>query len=218
LGEGVSAFQLQALVVGYDSPLLTASLSIESGIAAILGPSGSGKSTLLATVLGSQPAMSGSVVINGTDVTHLPIHQRSIGMVFQDPLLFPHLTVSENVMYGLRRKGLNKTDSLRRAHALLKWVGMQGFETRSPQELSGGQAQRVALARALAPDPEVLLLDEPYSALDAELRNRLATEVADLLKERDVLAIHVTHDESEACRITDAVYRVEGERLVSVAN
>jgi thiamine transport system ATP-binding protein len=214
----MSAFQLQALVVGYDSPLFTADLSIESGTAVILGPSGSGKSTLLATVLGSQPAMSGSIVINGIDVTQMPIHQRSIGMVFQDSLLFPHLTVVENVMYGLRRQRLNKTDSLMRALELLQWVGMQGFESRSPQELSGGQAQRVALARALAPDPEVLLLDEPYSSLDAELRNRLATEVADLLKEREVLAIHVTHDESEAYRITDAVYRVEGERLVSVAN
>ncbi|CAB4615242.1 unannotated protein [freshwater metagenome] len=214
----MSAFQLQALVVGYESPLLTANLSIESGTAAILGPSGTGKSTLLATVLGSHPAMSGSIVINGTDVTQMPIHQRSIGMVFQDPLLFPHLTVSQNVMYGLRRNGLNKTDSLKRALELLQWVGMQGFESRSPQELSGGQAQRVALARALAPNPAVLLLDEPYSSLDAELRNRLATEVADLLNERDVLAIHVTHDQSEACRITDAVYRVEHERLVAVAN
>ena len=214
----MSAFQLQALVVGYESPLLTANLSIESGTAAILGPSGTGKSTLLATVLGSQPAISGSIVINGTDVTQMPIHQRSIGMVFQDPLLFPHLTVSQNVMYGLRRNGLNKTDSLKRALELLQWVGMQGFESRSPQELSGGQAQRVALARALAPNPAVLLLDEPYSSLDAELRNRLATEVADLLNERDVLAIHVTHDQSEACRITDAVYRVEHERLVAVAN
>jgi thiamine transport system ATP-binding protein len=214
----MSAFQLQALVVGYDSPLFTADLSIESGTAVILGPSGSGKSTLLATVLGSQPAMSGSIVINGIDVTQMPIHQRSIGMVFQDSLLFPHLTVVENVMYGLRRQRLNKTDSLMRALELLQWVGMQGFESRSPQELSGGQAQRVALARALAPDPEVLLLDEPYSSLDAELRNRLATEVADLLKEREVLAIHVTHDESEACRITDAVYRVEDERLVAVTS
>lgn len=214
----MSAFQLQALVVGYESPLLTANLSIESGTAAILGPSGTGKSTLLATVLGSHPAMSGSIVINGTDVTQMPIHQRSIGMVFQDPLLFPHLTVSQNVMYGLRRNGLNKTDSLKRALELLQWVGMQGFESRSPQELSGGQAQRVALARALAPNPAVLLLDEPYSSLDAELRNRLATEVADLLNERDVLAIHVTHDQSEAFRITDAVYRVEHERLVAVAN
>ena len=214
----MSAFQLKALVVGYESPLLTANLSIESGTAAILGPSGTGKSTLLATVLGSQPAISGSIVINGTDVTQMPIHQRSIGMVFQDPLLFPHLTVSQNVMYGLRRNGLNKTDSLKRALELLQWVGMQGFESRSPQELSGGQAQRVALARALAPNPAVLLLDEPYSSLDAELRNRLATEVADLLNEREVLAIHVTHDQSEACRITDAVYRVEHERLVAVAN
>ena len=214
----MSAFQLQALVVGYESPLLTANLSIESGTAAILGPSGTGKSTLLATVLGSQPAISGSIVINGTDVTQMPIHQRSIGMVFQDPLLFPHLTVSQNVMYGLRRNGLNKTDSLKRALELLQWVGMQGFESRSPQELSGGQAQRVALARALAPNPAVLLLDEPYSSLDAELRNRLATEVADLLNEREVLAIHVTHDQSEACRITAAVYRVEHGRLVAVAN
>ncbi len=210
-------FQLQQLAVGYDATLLTADLTIETGIAAILGPSGSGKSTLLATILGSLPSRSGSILVQGRDVTGSQIHQRSIGMVFQDPLLFAHLTVIENIMYGLRRAGINKTDALEQGVELLQWVGLPGFESRSPQELSGGQAQRVALARALAPNPAVLLLDEPYSALDSELRTRLATEVADLLQERKVRAIHVTHDEQEARSITQQIYRVMDKRLIPVA-
>jgi thiamine transport system ATP-binding protein len=210
-------FQLQQLAVGYDTTLLTADLTIESGIAAILGPSGSGKSTLLATILGSVPSRSGSIFVRGRDVTGTQIHQRAIGMVFQDPLLFAHLTVIENIMYGLRRSGINKTDAFEQATGLLQWVGLPGYESRSPQELSGGQAQRVALARALAPNPAALLLDEPYSALDSDLRTRLAAEVADLLQERGVVAIHVTHDEQEARSITQQIYRVMDERLIPVA-
>lgn len=211
-------FQLQQLAVGYDTTLLTADLTIETGIAAILGPSGSGKSTLLATILGSLPSRSGSILVQGRDVQGSQIHQRSIGMVFQDPLLFAHLTVIENIMYGLRRAGINKTDALEQGVELLQWVGLPGFESRSPQELSGGQAQRVALARALAPNPAVLLLDEPYSALDSELRTRLASEVAELLQERKVCAIHVTHDEQEARSITQQIYRVMDKRLIPAVN
>lgn len=214
----MNTLQLQGLQVGYESTLLTADFTTNSGIVAILGPSGSGKSTLLSTILGSQPPLSGSLFINGSDLTHTPIHQRSVGMVFQDPLLFAHLNVEENIMYGLLRHQVAKSQARDEANELLEWVGMAGYGKASVQELSGGQAQRVSLARALAPNPAVLLLDEPYSALDSDLRTRLASEVALLLRERNVVAIHVTHDEAEAHSITESVYRVTNYQLEEVTS
>jgi len=201
--------ELRGVEIGYTSTLITANLHIRNGITVILGPSGCGKSTLLSTILGSVPALGGSLLLNDVEITRAPIHERQIGMVFQDPLLFSHLTVLENVMYGLRRLGIRKTLAAAKATELLEWVGLPGYEARSIQELSGGQAQRVALARALAPEPAALLLDEPYSALDSQLRTRLAAEVADLLRSRNVVAVHVTHDELEARSITSEIFRVE---------
>ena len=174
-------------------------------IVAILGPSGSGKSTLLATIAGVVPALSGRVLVNGTDVTDLPIHRRGVGLIFQEPLLFPHLSVRDNVAYGLRRHGVARSVARERATDLLDWVGLAGFEERPVDQLSGGQAQRVALARALAPEPSVLLLDEPFSALDQDLRQRLAAEVAVRLRERDIAAVHVTHDPNEGAAVADRV-------------
>ena len=214
----MNTLQLQDLHVGHDSTLLTANLTVSSGIVAILGPSGSGKSTLLSTILGSQPSKSGSIFIQGIDMTHAPIQHRSVGMVFQDPLLFAHLNVEDNIMYGLLRHQVDKSEARNQAHELLEWVGMAGFGKNSVQELSGGQAQRVALARALAPRPAVLLLDEPYSALDTELRTRLALEVAALLRERNVVAMHVTHDEAEARSITTSVFRIANKQLEEEPN
>lgn len=209
--------ELRACSVGYDVSLLQVDLVVPQGsIVAILGPSGCGKSTLLASILGSVPLLGGHIHVDGVDVTALPIHQRRVGMVFQDPLLFTHLTVARNVMYGLRRAGMPTDQARARSSELLAWVGLERYEERSPLELSGGQAQRVALARALAPKPALLLLDEPYSALDADLRTRLASEVAELLRQEGVTAIHVTHDESEARSITDTVYRIEDHRLSSL--
>lgn len=209
--------ELRELRVGYESTLLTVNMHLRDGITVILGPSGCGKSTLLSTILGSVPALGGSLVLNDVDITKAPIHERRIGMVFQDPLLFSHLTVIQNVMYGLRRAGVSKGLATQKAGELLEWVGLQGFQSRSVQELSGGQAQRVALARALAPEPAVLLLDEPYSALDSQLRTRLATEVAELLRSRNVVALHVTHDELEARSITSEIFRVDHASLSRVA-
>ncbi|MDP2287699.1 MAG: ATP-binding cassette domain-containing protein [Actinomycetota bacterium] len=201
--------------IGYQLPLIQADLQVPLGhTIAILGPSGCGKSTLLASILGTVPALAGKILVGELDVTHLPIHQRRVGMVFQDPLLFTHLSVVRNVMYGLRRAGMPKDLARPRALELLAWVGLEGYQDRSPLELSGGQAQRVALVRALAPKPRLLLLDEPYSALDADLRTRLASEVAGLLREEGVTAIHVTHDESEARSITETVYRISEHRLI----
>ncbi len=174
-------------------------------ITAILGPSGCGKSTLLATLAGIEPALSGQVMLHGIDLTDVPVHHRSIGMVFQEPLLFPHLNVGANVTYGLRRQGVNKSVAAQHAAELLDWVGLPGFADRATDSLSGGQAQRVALARAMAPSPRALLLDEPFSALDTDLRLRLAGEVAELLRSRSITAIHVTHDLAEAHAMADVV-------------
>ncbi|MDO8733136.1 MAG: ATP-binding cassette domain-containing protein [Actinomycetota bacterium] len=209
-----SGLELIECSIGYDSPLLQAELVVPQGdIVAILGPSGCGKSTLLASILGSVPLLSGQIHVAGVGVTSLPIHKRRVGMVFQDPLLFTHLTVGRNVIYGLRRAGMASNQARARASELLAWVGLEGYEDRSPLELSGGQAQRVALVRSLAPNPALLLLDEPYSALDTDLRARLAAEVAGLLREKGVTAIHVTHDESEARSITDTIYRIHDQTL-----
>jgi thiamine transport system ATP-binding protein len=174
-------------------------------IVAILGPSGSGKSTLLATIAGVVPTVAGRVLVDGHDVTDLPIHQRGIGMIFQEPLLFPHLSVADNVAYGLRRQGRPRQLARARADELLDWLGLSGYGPRSVDELSGGQAQRVALARALAPQPAVLLLDEPFSALDLDLRQRLAVDVAAMLRHEGVAALHVTHDPGEAETVSDRV-------------
>lgn len=201
----------EGLLVGYaGEPMLPAlDLAVQPReIVAVLGASGVGKSTLLATLAGILPPLGGRVLVDGTDITNAPVHGRGIGLVFQEPLLFPHLDVRDNVAYGIRRGGAARTEARERAEELLAWVGLTDHSRRSVQTLSGGQAQRVALARALAPEPAVLLLDEPFSALDAELRQRLAEEVADLLRRRGTAAIHVTHDEREAAVVADRILRI----------
>jgi thiamine transport system ATP-binding protein len=200
------------LALGYEGEVFARGINLcvaPAEIVAILGPSGSGKSTLLGTVAGVVPSMGGTVLVDGRDVTHLPIHRRGVGLIFQQPLLFPHLSVRDNVAYGLRRQGVAREEARGRADELLEWVDLHGLGSRRTHELSGGQAQRVALARALAPRPSVLLLDEPFSALDAELRQRLATDVAEMLREHDVAAVHVTHDRAEAESVADRVLRLD---------
>lgn len=205
------ALRTDTLVVGYDGwesgPI---DLQVTPGsITAILGPSGCGKSTLLSTIAGIRPAVSGRVFVNDIDVTDLPAHDRTVGMVFQEPLLFPNYDAARNVGYGLERQGVSRKDARAQALELLDWVGLGGFGDRAVDELSGGQAQRVSLIRALAPGPSVLLLDEPFSALDVDLRQRLAREVSELLRGRGVAAVHVTHDPTEAAAIADVVLRFD---------
>ena len=202
---------LTELAFGYDRPLSTPlSLSVQAGeIVAVVGPSGSGKSTLLATILGSVPALAGHILIDGADVTRSPINRRGIGIVFQESLLFDHLDVQSNIAYGMRRHGEAKSAAQGRASELLAWVGLAEFEKRSVRELSGGQAQRVALARALAVDPAVLLLDEPFSALDFDLRSRLAEDVTILARDRGCAVLHVTHDRPEAERMASTILDLE---------
>lgn len=196
------------LALGYEGQVFARGIDLRlepAEIVAVLGPSGSGKSTLLGTIAGVVPAAAGTILVDGQDVTQAPIHRRGIGLIFQEPLLFPHLSVSDNVAYGLRRHGSSRADARRRARELLAWVDLDGYGHRRPDELSGGQAQRVALARALAPQPAVLLLDEPFSALDLDLRQRLAADVARTLRQAGVAAVHVTHDPQEAAAVADRV-------------
>jgi len=209
--------ETHALQIGYTKPLIpTLDLSVPSGsILGILGASGRGKSTLLKTLAGVTPPLSGNVLIDGRDVTGTAIHQRGIGFVFQEPLLFTHLNVIDNIAYGLRRHGVAKAQARERSVELLHWVGLAGLERRSVHELSGGQAQRVALARALAPEPAVMLLDEPFSALDTELRSRLVAEVSAMLRQRGCATVYVTHDPIEAEAMADSVIQLESTTTTS---
>ena len=184
-------------------------LTVPAGdVVALLGPSGSGKSTLLRVVAGLLVPDAGRVHIDGRDVTATPPHRRGVGMVFQDDVLFPHLDVASNVAYGLRARGAPRHEAAARVGELLAMVGLAGFERRAVTTLSGGEAQRVALARALAPRPRVLLLDEPFGALDRELHDRLVVEVRALLKAVGITAVHVTHDHDEAAALADQVVRL----------
>ena len=176
-------------------------------IACLLGASGCGKTTVLRCIAGFEPVAAGEIWLNGILVScrnlSVPTEQRRVGMVFQDYALFPHLNVAANVAFGLH--GLAQAQRELRVAELLETVGLRHAGARYPHELSGGQQQRVALARALAPQPELLLLDEPFSNLDVELRERLSLEVRDILKQQNATAILVTHDQHEAFNIADVV-------------
>ncbi len=191
---------------GGDTLLRDVSFAVDPGqIIALLGPSGSGKSSLLRCICGVQRLDAGRILWDHIDITEVPAHRRDIGLVFQDPLLFPHLDVGANIAFGLRRHGLSKPEIHGRVDELLAMIGLTGWSDRPVATLSGGEAQRVALARALAPRPRLLLLDEPFAALDRDLRERLVTDVRALLHDLGIPAIHVTHDEDEAARIADAI-------------
>jgi thiamine transport system ATP-binding protein len=180
------------------------SLSIADGeVVALLGPSGSGKSTLLRAIAGIVVPDSGRIAVHGVDVTGLPTQRRGIGMVFQDNQLFPHLSVLENVAFGPKMAGVRRSERTERAVRWLRRVGLAGFEERRVTDLSGGEAKRVALARTLAAEPAVVLLDEPLTGLDRELHDRLAVDLAQLLRDAEATALLVTHDHGEADTIAD---------------
>ena len=184
------------------------SLTLEKGqIGCLLGPSGCGKTSVLRCIAGFEPVIAGEILLSGVRVSgngvFLPPEQRHIGMVFQDYALFPHLTVIDNIGFGLHQ--LPKNDRGPRVNELLGTVGLSDAANKYPHELSGGQQQRVALARALAPRPDLLLLDEPFSNLDVSLRERLSLEVREILKSQNTTAILVTHDQNEAFAIADEI-------------
>ncbi|MCC6160734.1 MAG: ABC transporter ATP-binding protein [Nitrosomonas sp.] len=184
------------------------SFELEKGeIGCLLGPSGCGKTTVLRSIAGFEPTMSGEIWLNGVSVSRagfvLPPEQRRIGMVFQEYALFPHLNVTANVGFGLHHS--TRAERAHRVAELLQVTGLTEVADRYPHELSGGQQQRVALARALAPYPELILLDEPFSNLDVGLREHLSQEIRDLLKKLNITAILVTHDQSEAFAVADKI-------------
>jgi len=177
-------------------------------IVALLGPSGSGKSTLLRVIAGIVQADSGRVVLDGIDITRLPTHRRSVGMVFQNEQLFPHMAVAGNVGFGLRMAGVDKRARGERVEDLLELVGLAGFGPRHIDGLSGGERKSVALARSLAPQPKLLLLDEPLTGLDRELHDRLAVEVRAILEAQATTAVWVTHDADEAATVASRIVAI----------
>jgi iron(III) transport system ATP-binding protein len=180
----------------------------------LLGPSGCGKTTLLRIIAGLEAATRGQILQGGQDVTHLPPSRRNFGIVFQSYALFPNLTVAQNVAYGLKSTRRSATQIATRVRELLHLVGLQELAGRYPAQLSGGQQQRVALARALAIDPELLLLDEPLSALDARVRANLRIEIAALQKRLGVTTIMVTHDQEEALTMADRIVVMDRGHIV----
>ena len=185
------------------------------GVLALLGPSGCGKSSLLRAVAGLEPPASGSVTWDGADLTTVPVHRRGFGLVFQDGQLFPHRDVAGNVGYGFR--ALGRAERAARVAELLDLVGLPGYDRRPVATLSGGERQRVALARSLAPRPRLLLLDEPLSALDRSLRERLADDLRRVLVATGTTALFVTHDQDEAATVADRVAVMAAGRLLQVA-
>ncbi|MGW1282242.1 ABC transporter ATP-binding protein [Streptomyces sp. NPDC002586] len=209
--------RFDSVTVAYDRNIVLDSLdlTVEPGeVMALLGPSGSGKTTALRAVAGFVRPASGRVLLGGRDVTDLPPYRRGIGMVVQSYALFPHLRVDENVAFGLRARKTAKSEIRQRVAEALEMTAMAGYARRHPRELSGGQQQRVAIARALAIRPDVLLLDEPLSALDARLRSGMLAELARLHRELpDVSMLYVTHDQVEALTLADRIAVMDAARL-----
>ncbi len=210
--------ELHNITAGYAGQATVFDLNLrvrEGALVCLLGPSGCGKSTILRAIAGLEPIMGGEILLDGRPLSRpghgLAPEKRQVGMVFQDYALFPHMNVSQNVAFGLR--SLNGQARTRAVKELLEMVGLGGFGDRFPHELSGGQQQRVALARALAAKPRLILMDEPFSNLDVELRERLSQEVRQILKAQNITGILVTHDQSEAFAVSDMIAVLREGRL-----
>jgi iron(III) transport system ATP-binding protein len=190
------------------------SFTIEAGhLVTLLGPSGCGKTTTLRMIAGLEVPTSGTILIGDEDVTKLPAHERDVSMVFQSYALFPHMTVIENVSYGLAGGGLSRAAQREKAAEGLRLVGLCGYESRLPSELSGGQQQRVACARALVLEPRVLLFDEPLSNLDAKLRRRMREDIRELQQSLGLTSVYVTHDQEEALAVSDRIIVMNAGRI-----
>jgi ABC-type Fe3+/spermidine/putrescine transport system ATPase subunit len=220
-GEGkVTPFlTLQHLEKHFGELHVTRDVSLDvpkSEILALLGPSGSGKTTVLRTVAGFETPDSGRVIVDGEDVTRVSPERRHFGIVFQHYALFPHMTVGQNVAFGLEARGMAREETALRVAEALAAVDLSGFETRKVTEISGGQQQRVALARALAPRPRVLLLDEPLSNLDPSLRGRTRRELKRVIRDVGITTLFVTHEQEEAFELGDRVALMNAGRLEQV--
>ncbi len=217
----MSAIKLNSVTKRYGSvcAVRDASFTVDEGeFISILGPSGCGKTTLLRLIAGFETPNEGEILIGGNVVSHLPPWKRNIGVVFQSYALFPYLTVEANIAFGLERRNVDKAEILEKTNDVLKIVGLEGFQKRYPRQLSGGQAQRVALARAIVYEPEILLLDEPLSALDARLRDEMRFELQRIQNETGVTTLFVTHDQSEALAISDSIIVMNNSVICQVGS
>lgn len=210
------AIRIEHLNKSFDSQLVVRDVSFsvnEGEFVTLLGPSGSGKSTILRCLAGLEDPDAGAIFIADEDVTHTPVQERQIGFVFQHYALFRHMTLIDNVAFGLRVRGVAKEERLQKARELIELVGLKGFENRMPPQLSGGQRQRVALARALAPEPKLLLLDEPFGALDTRLRKELRAWLKELHDRIGLTTLLVTHDQEEAFDLSDRILVINQGRV-----
>jgi iron(III) transport system ATP-binding protein len=213
-GNAPALLQIRGLSKRYGRSLVVDAVDLDIGereFVCLLGPSGCGKTTLLRMLCGIEPVSTGQVLLHGRDITHVPPAARGFGVVFQSYALFPNLTALENVAYGLR--GLDRAHRRARAEEMLELVGLAGYAERFPAQLSGGQQQRVALARALAPNPGLLLLDEPLSALDAQVRQTLRAEIRRIQRTLRIPVVMVTHDQDEALSMADRIVLMEAGRV-----
>ena len=199
---------LENLTLSYGKSVAVPDLTLsvcKGELIALLGPSGCGKTTTMRAIAGLMPPTTGTIHIDGTDVTRMPANKRGIGLVFQSYALFPHLSVFENAAFGLRLKSLAEQEIKAKVGAVLDKVGLGGFEKRKPAELSGGGQQRLSLARSLVMEPKLLLLDEPLSNLDARLRLDMRTELQRVQRETGITMVFVTHDQAEALAMADRI-------------
>jgi ABC-type Fe3+/spermidine/putrescine transport system ATPase subunit len=209
--------EVNSLFKSYEGVLLLRGISFSVAMGetvCLLGASGSGKSTLLRIIAGLETAEQGQICWEGVNLASVPAHRRGFGLVFQDYALFPHMNVVENVAFGLRMQGLSSAETERRVSSVLEKVNLAGFKHRRVTDLSGGEQQRVALARALAPNPHLLMFDEPLGALDRSLREQLMEELREILHTSGVPAIYVTHDQDEAFKLADRILLLHDGEIV----
>jgi ABC-type Fe3+/spermidine/putrescine transport system ATPase subunit len=189
---------------------------VQGEILCLLGPSGCGKTTLLRVIAGLEQLDSGEVLLEGSSIANAPVHERGFGLMFQDFALFPHMNVAQNVVFGLRMQGVSAREQQQHLGDVLRLVGLAGFERRDVTQLSGGERQRVALARSLAPNPRLLMLDEPLGSLDAALAERLVIELRGIIKNIGQTSIYVTHDQQEAFAVADRVAIMNAGKIEQV--
>jgi putative spermidine/putrescine transport system ATP-binding protein len=207
---------LRNITIAYGKTVAVNDVSItvpQGELLALLGPSGCGKTTLMRAIAGLLPLTSGNITLDKRDITRVPANKREVGLVFQSYALFPHLSVFENVAFGLRLRSISGDQLQQRVQGAIAMVGLQGFEKRLPKELSGGQQQRVALARSVVVRPNLLLLDEPLSNLDARLRLEMRSELHRLHRDLGVTMIYVTHDQAEALALADRIVVMRDGRV-----